>query len=459
MHQRVVGVTLMLTLGIGAAWGSGFEIPEVGSRAMSVAVAFTGIADDPSAVWYNPAGITFLKGHHTAVGFTAIVVPGSTFTGRNAGSLAAEVTEDAKDDLFTPIHVYMVSDLGMEKLRLGLGINSPFGLAKRWPVGSTFSSDVITMGLSPVFVNPNLAYQVMPCLSVAAGFTFVRSSVTLMKAPYNYFVDLDGNPTAFEGDKLFTLDMEGTGTGMGFNGAIMGRLMEGKLGIGAAYRSKVEVDFDGDASFSNISRGTLPYDANQDGTPDMFLPVSQMLFGSATQLQNAKDAGVATVTFPATLKFGVSYQVMPALTLSGDFDMTMWSSYDTLSVEFDTFTNLNKPQPKEWEDTNCIRLGAMYELNPWLELGAGFLMDKNPIPDETLGAELPDADRTGITLGATIGHGPAALSVGYLHLMMEDRDTDHLVMPSAATGGSALYQAGTFENSADLIGITLSHTF
>lgn len=459
MHYRVVGVILTLTLGIGTAWGSGFEIPEVGSRAMSVAVAYTGIADDPSAVWFNPAGITFLKGTQTAVGFTAINVPGTKFTGTNSGSLAASVTEEAKDDIFMPVHLYFVSDLGMEKLRLGLGINSPFGLAKRWPAGSSFASDVMVMGLSPVFVNPNVAYQIIPGLSAAVGFTFVRSSVSLMKSPYNYFVDLDGNPTAFEGDKLFTLDMEGTGTGTGFNGALMGRLMEGKLGIGAAYRSKIEVEFDGDASFSGISRGTLPYDANGDGTPDVFLPVSQMLFGSQTPIQNAMDTGATTLTFPALLKLGVSYRIMPCLAFAVDYDMTMWSSYDTLSVEFDTYTRLNKPQPKDWEDTQAIRLGVMYKVKPWLELGAGFLIDKNPIPDETLGAELPDTDRKGITLGATIGQGPSSLTVGFLNLMMDDRTVDNLAMPTAASGGAAAGQKGTFENSAQLFGITLSHAF
>ncbi|MCU0612013.1 MAG: outer membrane protein transport protein [Candidatus Eisenbacteria bacterium] len=458
MHQRVVGVTLMLMLGIGAAWGSGFEIPEVGSRAMSVAVAFTGIADDPSAVWFNPAGITFLKGSQSAVGFTAIVVPGTKFTGRNAGSPSAPDTVEAKDDIFTPVHFYLVSDLGMEKLRLGLGINSPFGLAKRWPAGSSFASDVITMGLSPVFVNPSLAYQVMPCLSAAAGFTFVRSSVTLMKAPYNYSIDRDGNLLTSEGgDRMFALDMDGSGTGTGFNGALMGRFMEGKLGIGVTYRSKIKVELEGDASFGDISQGYLPIDVTGDGVPDP-VPVSQALFGVAG-LRNAKDAGSTELTFPAMLKFGASYKVMPCLTLTADFDMTMWSSYDTLSVVFDKYVALNKPQAKNWEDTNAIRMGVMYRMKEWLELGAGFLIDKNPIPDETIGAELPDTDRTGITLGAAIGRGPLSLNVGFLHLMMKDRDTDNLVLPSAASGGAASYQTGTFESSAQLFGITLSHAF
>ncbi len=458
MHQRVFGVILPVVLLVAGAWGAGFEIPEVGSRAMSVAVAYTGIADDPSAVWFNPAGITLLKGTQASVGFTAINVPGTKFTGTNAGSPRLSVAEEAKDDVFMPVHLYLVTDMGMEKLRFGLGVNSPFGLAKRWPAGSTFANDVLVMGLSPLLVNPNVAYELVPGVSVAVGFTFARAGVSLMKAPYNYAIDLDGNLLTSEGgDRMFTLDMEGTGTGTGFNVAAMGRLMEGKLGLGASFRSKITLDLEGDASFGDISRGYLPIDVNGDGVPDP-VPVSQALFGAPNVL-NAKDTGSTELPLPAKLKVGVSYKPMPCLTLSADYDRTMWSSYDTLSVVFDTYTRLNKPQPKDWDDTQALRFGAMYKVAPWLELGAGFLVDKNPVPDETLGAELPDTDRTGFTLGATIGHGPSALTVGFLNLMMEDREVDNLVLPSAATGGAAMGQKGTFESSAQLFGITLSHAF
>lgn len=421
---------------------------------MGVAVAVTGLADDPSAVWFNPAGITSLKGRHVAVGYTAIVVPATQFTGRNAGSLTAEVTEEAKSDLFTPIHFYLVSDLGTQKLRVGLGVNSPFGLAKRWYAGSTFASDVVTMGLTPVVVNPNVAYQVLPQLSVAAGFSFLRSGVTLTKAPYSYSVSTDRDLSTLEGDRLFTLDMEGSGTGTGFNAALLGRLLDGKLGVGLSYRSKIEVEFEGDASFGSISTGFLPVDVNGDGVPDP-VPVSLALFGA--QVRNAMDEGSATVPFPALLKAGVSYQVMQNLTFTADYDVTFWSSYDTLAVEFERYAALSRPQAKLWDDSAALRLGALYRVNPWLELGAGFLADKNPVPDETIGAELPDTDRTGLTLGATVGKGQSRLSIGFLRLMMEDRETNNLVQPSRLTNGVASYQQGTFKSSATLFGITLTH--
>ena len=47
---------------IEAAFGSAFAINELGARAQGMGGAFTSIADDGSALFYNPAGIAFQKG-------------------------------------------------------------------------------------------------------------------------------------------------------------------------------------------------------------------------------------------------------------------------------------------------------------------------------------------------------------------------------------------------------------
>jgi len=40
-------------------WGSAFSIAEQGAKAPGMGTAFTSIADDGSAFYYNPAGIAF----------------------------------------------------------------------------------------------------------------------------------------------------------------------------------------------------------------------------------------------------------------------------------------------------------------------------------------------------------------------------------------------------------------
>ena len=57
-----------------AAWGSAFFISELGARAQGMGGAFTAVADDPSAIYFNPAGIAFIKG--TQLQMDSLVVVG-----------------------------------------------------------------------------------------------------------------------------------------------------------------------------------------------------------------------------------------------------------------------------------------------------------------------------------------------------------------------------------------------
>ncbi len=61
--KNILGWTIGIILAIGLifqpriAYGIGYEVTEQHTRAMGFAGAFTARADDPSAVYYNTAGI------------------------------------------------------------------------------------------------------------------------------------------------------------------------------------------------------------------------------------------------------------------------------------------------------------------------------------------------------------------------------------------------------------------
>src|SRR2546427_12269070 len=61
-----------------SAWAGGVSFTEQGAAASGKANAFTGEANDPSAIFYNPAGITQLPGTQLMIG-TSIVKLDSTF--------------------------------------------------------------------------------------------------------------------------------------------------------------------------------------------------------------------------------------------------------------------------------------------------------------------------------------------------------------------------------------------
>ena len=88
--------TIFLIIGISAVqtFASGFQINENGARAMGMSGAFVGLANDPSAVYFNPAGITQLLGTHFSIGAT-FISPSTKFTGpANIGLPAALATQE-----------------------------------------------------------------------------------------------------------------------------------------------------------------------------------------------------------------------------------------------------------------------------------------------------------------------------------------------------------------------------
>jgi long-chain fatty acid transport protein len=76
----------------------------------------------------------------------------------------------------------------------------------------------------------------------------------------------------------------------------------------------------------------------------------------------------------------------------------MWSEYKELDFNFKDDVPralqaaFDDPKPREWEDTDAIRLGITHHLNDKLTLMGGIATDDNPAPEKHIGFELPDSD-------------------------------------------------------------------
>src|SRR3989304_3509722 len=100
---RVLAFLVVLLFTATSAMAGGFRLPEAGAKAMGVGVAFHAQANDPSAIHFNPAGITQLEGNNLEVGVTYIKANGGTFTGTTPLTGGLSVSETHKDlDFFVP---------------------------------------------------------------------------------------------------------------------------------------------------------------------------------------------------------------------------------------------------------------------------------------------------------------------------------------------------------------------
>ena len=168
MHRGPVtaAVLSLLLLFPGNSLAAG---PIHGSKAAAMGTAFVGIVDDPSAILYNPAGLTNSKGTNVYAGATAII-PSSEYKSPSGQS------ENTEFQVFFPPHLYLSSDLKTQNMVLGLGIYSPFGIGgRKWSeTGLTkFASTENSIGT--LAANPVFAWRPLPWLSIGAGFYYMRS--------------------------------------------------------------------------------------------------------------------------------------------------------------------------------------------------------------------------------------------------------------------------------------------
>ncbi len=393
----------------------GFGIYEHGTCAMGRAGATVAAdCDDASGIFYNPAGLSGKTGFRFTAGATVIGAFGE-FTSNTGG----RTTELQNDPIPVP-HAYLSYGLD-EKLAFGLGFYVPYGLGTVWPEnfeGRFLSYD---SGLESFYIQPTVAYRFLDNVSVGAGLTYVIGSVEL-----NQRADLSrqivpgaGVPFSQVGVPVGTdfadVNLEAGGaTGIGGNFGLQVDLTR-QFSIGARYMTPVKLEYEGDATFRQISTGIVLPGA-QPVPVDVVL-AAQFAPGQALSAQTA----TTEITMPGQMAVGIAFRATPDLLLLADYQRVFWSVFDEIVLDFQYAPTTT--QVENYNDTNGIRVGAEYTLSPALTLRAGALAHSAAAPDETVTPLLPEAARREFTLGAGWKIVPAAeLNVAYQYLGQSDRE-------------------------------------
>src|SRR5437660_2057122 len=151
----------------------GFGIYEQGTCAMGRAGA--GVAapcSDGSAMFFNPAGLAGLTGGRLTIGVTLLDVQGG-FT----DDLFQQKTK-LQDPLLAIPQVY-VSYAATPKLGVGVGLFAPYGLQTQWPLAFDGRFAGYKNILRSIYIQPTVAYQVTPWLSLGGGLDIVMGKVEL----------------------------------------------------------------------------------------------------------------------------------------------------------------------------------------------------------------------------------------------------------------------------------------
>ena len=404
-------MTLLCCLLTFTAYPGGFEINEHSSRAMAMGGAFTAVANDASAIYFNAAGLNQLKGFHLLTG-TSMMVPTFSFQG-----VAPEVTKyEGKVQYFFPVHFY-ASYRANDDMSFGLGFTSPFGLGSKWDDNWPGKYLAIETVVKVFTVTPVIAYKVLDNLSVSAGLVYSFADVTMTKkAPQG----------TFAGDAFISLTGKDK-SAFGYSFGLMYNPLD-NLSIGASFHSKIKYTFEGSAD----SKGASQLAAN--------LPNGNLN---------------ASITTPMYFNVGAALKVNKNLTISTEFQYVGWSSYDTLKVNFaNGMTSVN---PRLYNDSYIVRLGAEYCFDNGLSLLAGIYYDKIPVETKMMNPSLPEANRIGPSIG--IGYklnDNFSLNMSYLYVYSKAITVSN--SEESYTSGFAPFN-GTYKAGANIAAISLSYNY
>ncbi|MGI4944558.1 MAG: OmpP1/FadL family transporter [Janthinobacterium lividum] len=378
----------------GPAHAAAFQLKE--NSAVGLGEAFAGAgsaANTPATAFNNPAGMTQLPGVQIALG-GSLIAPQASFSGTARDAFGRPISGSGQNDganLAAVPHGYITWKPAGSDFAFGLAVTSPFGLATSY--GSNFVGryQADETDLRTIDINPNVAYQVAPWLSLGAGFSaqygravfsqYLNSSTiatSLFRRPTTLpdgFSNLNGNDWAF-GYNFGALIQPGPHTN-----------------IGITYRSRVEHEFDGGVNYSVPSPLNL--------APN-FQP----------------SAARAKLVLPDTVGLSITQGIGPNLQVSADVTWTNWSQFKMLNA-FRTSGVPIASTPQHYDNSVFASLGAAYTLTEKLTVRAGTAFDKSPVSNAYRTARVPDDDRYWLAVGASYKVLPnVTVDGGYAHVFV-----------------------------------------
>jgi long-chain fatty acid transport protein len=345
------------------------QVPRIqgqGSAASAMSNAFAAQADDPSALHYNPAGMTQLQGIQFMAG--ALASGGSTnFT--SPTGVTARGDRNGSAAWPPPGHMYLTANLkslgvtALGDLSVGIGLTVPFGSLTRWPNEGPFRSATTFSTLPLLDIKPTLAYKVTENFSLGLGADIYTFSGLVGEG------HAERQAISAAGVKT---ELNGKDTAAGFNASLLYtafRNDDGKplANIGIVYRSQATLHLSG----ALLANGAKVSDAD------------------------------ATLVLPQIITGAIA--IWPIRTnerewkLEMDVDYVGWKSVRNLDVTLGN--GMAIAQPQNWRSTYAVMLGSEYKwlalesLPNWVvALRGGYTNQQNQFPDATYDPGIPSSD-------------------------------------------------------------------
>lgn len=413
----------LLTVSSVFAAGSGayrLEVPD--AAAVGKGSAFAGEANNPSSVYYNPAGMTQLGGSSMSLGMSLIQPKGSYES--NDGDIKTKMQRDTH----TIPHGYFVTDLGTEKFAFGLGVTSSWGLVTDWSQESFAKYSTTRAEVSNKDYMFTVAYEVNDHWSLAAGIDVDDSLVNKQK---KLNLGLGGPDANFK--------LKGDDVSAGFRVAGLYKLND-RHQFGLMYRSPIEHKYKGKVYIDEGVAAGL---------------------GAAFNIPDSYQTDVISKsTLPDSIVLGYSYKPDSKWTFNLDIEWMNWSLVNKEELAYPTETDLSRlallntgnPVSRDWISVFSGAFGVQYAVSERLRVRGGYYHHQSPVPNDTWEPNLPDAVSHGLTTGFGYDLSKSlTLDLAWSGIYYMPRDIDN-----AVNNGD---NNGTYKQWTNLMYMTMTYKF
>lgn len=444
-----------------ALQASSFQLIE--QSASGQGSAFAGAAalgEDASTIYFNPAGMTRLSGQQIVVA-GHIISPDAAFTNNGStnalGTSLTGLNSSTGDPAFVP-NFYYATELPNE-VHFGVGVNVPFGLSTEYDNGWIGRYHALRSEITSVNVNPAIAWKATSKISVGFGISVqyidleLTNNIDSYGACINLAAQSSGAVTGADcvdagltGLGIASMDsnvkLAGDSIEFGWNAGFLFDISD-KTRIGVAYRSSVNHEVSGDATYTLDPR-LQPFADGASG-------LSGFKILQTTSL-------TATAEMPESLSVSVVSDFKPKWSALFDWTWTRWSNLQTIVINQSGGVPGQEPTLHlDYANTNRFSAGLNYQYSDKIILRGGVALDQTPIKSaEQTSARIPGNDRRWLSVGA--GYSPSAswsFDVGYSHLFISDTDINN----NAGASSSNATLKGSYESSVDILSAQANFNF
>jgi len=375
----------------------------MGARAMAIGGAFVGLADDPTAIFFNPAGVAYQENQFNFSIDGFYIWPTHDYTSP-AGSTAQSKFNTALPQIF---FTYRMN----EKVTLGFGAFVPYaGGGVDWrkeDLGLPLKSYLAVISLSP-----SVAYQLNRTLSVGFNLNFYRG-----------LLDVE---TEMEG--FGPLNAEESGSAISASLGLMYKPTE-KLGIGFTVRAPAKMTLSGKTS------------------------IFQTVPGFGTLKLNLESE--TSFNLPWDIEAGFSYRLTESFVFSAGAQYTMWSrlkQVDKTIKDIPTIGDINEAEVLNFNDILILHAGFEYLIPGGIALRGGIGYDRSASPTDTLSVMNIDVDKLSLLGGIGYKTGKTQIDFVYIYVRGNEREKTSMVYP-----GMPLFEK--YNLNVDILGLGVTFSF